>query len=182
MNKIFITPNEFQHDCMRLARQVYDAPWQPELLVALWRGGAIPGVIISEVFRYLGRPVAHRVIQCSSYTGTERSQCVRMECAKEVLSTIHPGMRVLVVDDVFDSGKTAEALTQSLAQADVRLAMVYWKPGKNLTSLKPNYCVHKTEDWIVFPHELEGLARDELALKDPDLPSILYPTRKEGLL
>ena len=89
---------------------------------------------------------------------------------------LRPGDRVLVVDDVFDTGKTAKAVNERVAKtgAEMRLACVYWKPEKNKTGMKPDYFVKDVGlDWIVFPHEIEGLTPEEIAVKDPLLASLL---------
>ncbi|MEG1933785.1 MAG: phosphoribosyltransferase family protein [Kiritimatiellia bacterium] len=173
-SKLFLSANGFQLDCARLARKVFDDTWQPQLILALWRGGAQPGVIMSEVFSFLGRPVAHSVVKCSSYNGImDRTARVTFECAEAILEAIEPNQRVLVVDDVFDSGKTAEAVRQRLIKADLRTAMVYWKPIASQVDFAPDYYLHQTDAWIVFPHELAGLSTAELSEKDPELSAIL---------
>ncbi len=173
--KYYLSADAFQRDCMRLARKVFDdTTWQPDLLLALWRGGAQPGVIMSEVFSFLGRAVPHTVVQCASYAGIgERTSEVIFQNADELFNSITPGTRVLVIDDVFDSGKTAEAVKQRLAQVDVRIATVYWKPHAKLVDFMPDYVVRELNEWIVFPHELDGLTPDELRHKDPELAEIL---------
>ena len=83
---------------------------------------------------------------------------------------------MLVVDDVFDTGKTAKAVKARIdaAGAEMRMACVYWKPEKNRTDLKPDYFVKDVgNDWIVFPHEIEGLAPEELREKDPVLADLM---------
>ena len=87
-----------------------------------------------------------------------------------------PNDKVLVVDDVFDTGKTAKAVKEQIGAtgAEMRLACVYWKPGKNTTDLKPDYFYRDVgNEWIVFPHEIEGLPKEEIAVKDPLLASLL---------
>ena len=42
---------------------------------------------------------------------------------------------------------------------------MYFKPVRNKTELKPEYFLHETDDWLVFPHELCGLTPDEIAAK-----------------
>jgi hypoxanthine phosphoribosyltransferase len=173
--KRYLTADTFQRDCIRLAKKVYDdADWQPELLLALWRGGAQPGVIMSEVFAFLGRPVAHAVVKCSSYAGIgERTNTVVFQNADALLDAIRPGCKVLVVDDVFDSGKTAEAVKKRLNKADVRMATVYWKPTERKVDFLPDYTLREINEWIVFPHELDGLTADELRTKDPEIADLL---------
>ena len=173
--KHYLSADAFQRDCIRLAKKVFDDPlWQPELLLALWRGGAQPGVIMSEVFAFLGRPLAHAVIKCSSYAGIgTRTDTVVFQNAEALLETIRPKAKILVVDDVFDSGKTAEAVRKRLSHADVRFAMVYWKPEASQVSFAPDYFVQARNEWIVFPHELDGLTPEELRTKDPGIADIL---------
>lgn len=176
MTKQFLHANDFQRDCIRLAKQVFSSTgWRPDLILALWRGGAQPGVIASEVFDALGRPTPHEVIKCSSYTTIgQRNKEVSFGRSEAFLKTLPVGLRVLVVDDVFDTGKTAEAIRTRLPQVDLRIATVYWKPNARLVPFVPDYYVRKTDDWIVFPHELSGLTKAELKEKDPEIASLLY--------
>lgn len=174
--KIFLSANDFQDDCIRLARQVYDdKTWTPDLILALWRGGAQPGVIMSEVFSLLGPAVPHTIIKCASYAGIGEQSEVLFFGADAILDNIQPTQRVLIVDDVFDTGRTAAAVRQRLPQADLKFAMVYWKPEASKVDFAPNYYIHKCNQWIVFPHELKGLTRDELMEKSPHLSALLYP-------
>jgi hypoxanthine phosphoribosyltransferase len=101
---------------------------------------------------------------------------VCFECCEEVLGGISAGERVLVVDDVFDTGKTAAAVKKRVeeAGAQMRIATVYWKPENNITELRPDYFVKScSDDWIVFPHEIEGLSKEEIKRKDPALAELI---------
>lgn len=175
MTKRFLSADAFQRDCARLARMIFDDPtWRPDFILALWRGGAQPGVIISEVFAFLGRPLPHAIVKCASYAPGigKRTDSVVFQGADAILDSL-VGKRVLVVDDVFDTGKTAEAALARLANSDARVATVYWKPTASLVPFPPDYYVRETADWIVFPHELVGLTPEELRVKDPELADIL---------
>lgn len=175
MTKQFISAGEFQLAATLLAKKIFDDPtWQPELILALWRGGAQPGVILSEVFEYLGRPTKHTIVKCASYAGIgDRNDEVTFDTSAAVLADIPAGCRVLVVDDVFDTGKTAESIKARLAHTDLRIAAVYSKPSQSLVPFQPDYVVHETDKWLVFPHELVGLTPEEVELKDPQLAAIL---------
>ena len=48
---------------------------------------------------------------------------------------------------------------------ELRVATVYYKPLRNETETRPDYWQVETDEWIVFPHELEGLVDDELRAK-----------------
>ena len=46
---------------------------------------------------------------------------------------------------------------------EVKTACVWYKPARRQTELAPDYYVHETARWLVFPHELEGLTPEEIA-------------------
>ena len=175
--KKYLSANEFLHDSWRLAAGVKASGWKPDILIALWRGGAAVGVSMHEFFKSSGWNVQHIPLKCASYTGIgENAGDVVFTLGDEIFGLLRPGDRVLVVDDVFDTGKTAKAVKARIdaAGAEMRMACVYWKPEKNRTDLKPDYFVKDVgNDWIVFPHEIEGLAPEELREKDPVLADLM---------
>ena len=175
--KKYLSANEFLHDSWRLAAGVKASGWKPDILIALWRGGAAVGVSLHEFFKSSGWNVQHIPLKCASYTGIgENAGDVVFTLGDEIFGLLRPGDRVLVVDDVFDTGKTAKAVKARIdaAGAEMRMACVYWKPEKNRTDLKPDYFVKDVgNDWIVFPHEIDGLTPEELREKDPDLADLM---------
>lgn len=175
--KVYIDPRDYLHDIWRLARQIYDDVWRPNVLVALWRGGAIPGVAVHEFLKVKGLSLPHHPVKCSSYTGigTSETTVTFDDHAAHVFASLAPGTKVLVVDDVFDTGRTAAAIHARMAEAgcDMRFACVYWKPAKNVTPFEPDFFVRKLDEWIVYPHEIDGLTPEEIAVKDPFLAELL---------
>ena len=176
-DKHYLSADEYLRDTWRLAAEVKRSGWKPDLLIALWRGGAPVGVAIHEFFKVAGWSIDHEPVKCASYTGIGKNDgSVEFSCADNVFELVKPGMKILVVDDVFDTGKTAAAVKAKLDSlgAEMKMACVYWKPQKNITSIKPDYFVKDVGlDWIVFPHEIEGLTKEEIAIKDPILASLL---------
>ena len=177
VEKSYISANEYLRDTWRLAAGVRNSGWKPDMLIALWRGGAPVGVAIHEYFKASGWDVRHIPLKCGSSTAIgENAGCVQFTHGDIVFGLLRKGDRVLVVDDVVDTGKTAKAVREQIAAtgAEMRLACVYWKPGKNTTDMKPDYFVRDVgNEWIVFPHELEDLTPEEIGLKDPRLRDIL---------
>jgi len=49
----------------------------------------------------------------------------------------------------------------------------YYKPSRNLTGRVPDYYLHETEQWLKFPHSLEGLSDEDVAAHRPELARIL---------
>jgi hypothetical protein len=88
--------------------------------------------------------------------------------------------RLLIVDDVFDTGHTIAALINHLVEKtrrnvprDIRVAVPYYKPSRNQTGRAPEYFLHETEQWLKFPHSLEGLTDAEVKEHRPELHEIL---------
>jgi hypoxanthine phosphoribosyltransferase len=175
--KHYIDATEYLHDNWRLAAMVRRGGWRPDFLVGLWRGGAPVAVAIHEFLKVTGWSVQHVPLKCASYTGIGESEGeVTFTHGDIVFGMFRKGDKVLVIDDVFDTGKTAAAVKGRMDAigAEMRLACVYWKPQKNITSLRPDYFVKDVGlDWIVFPHEIDGLAPEEVAVKDPALADLL---------
>jgi hypothetical protein len=63
--------------------------------------------------------------------------------------------------------------------ADIRIATVWYKPARNQTALKPDYFIHESNEWLVFPHEIDGLTPKEIRAHKPAADVILAPI--EGL-
>ena len=177
MQKKYLSADEFLHDSWRLAADVRNSGWRPDVLIALWRGGASVGVSLHEFFKVSGWDVRHIPLKCSSYSGIgENHGEVVFTLGEEIFGMLRPGDKVLVVDDVFDTGKTAKAVRARIGAtgAEMRMACVYWKPEKNTTDMNPDYFVRDVGmDWIVFPHEIDGLSGDEVRTKDPLLADLL---------
>ena len=88
--------------------------------------------------------------------------------------------RLLIVDDVFDTGLTIEAVIAQLrerarlnAPREIRVAVPYYKPSRNRTERVPDYYLHETAEWLKYPHSLEGLSIDEVAANRPELYAII---------
>lgn len=177
MNKQYLSADDFYLDSFRLAKKIIDSGWRPDFIIALWRGGAPVGVCVHELFSFCGFPIRHAVLKCFSYTGIgERDDCVRFENDEAIFAEIPSEAKVLFVDDVFDSGQTAAAVHRRFAGrvGELKFATVYWKPSKNTTNFEPDFHLRKTEEWIVFPHEMAGLNEQEIAAKNPSLHKLLY--------
>lgn len=177
MKKTYLSADGYLNDIWRLAAALRGSGWRPDRLIGLWRGGAPAAIAVHEFFKASGWNVAHMPLKCSSYTGIGQNEGeVEFFGGEAVFGGIRPGEKVLVVDDVFDTGKTAVAILSKLADlgVEMRLACVYWKSQANQTDLAPDYFVRDVGcDWIVFPHEIEGLSGEEVSEKDGFLAGLL---------
>ncbi len=175
MDKLFISANSLLRDSMELARRVVSSGFRPTFLVAMWRGGAPIGIAVQEVLEYHAIHADHIAIRTSSYTGIDtQSKTVRVHAVDYLVSRLTAEDQLLLVDDVFDSGRSIEAVIAELKgrcrrnwPERFRIATVYYKSTRNRSKLVPDYYVLDTDKWLVFPHELVGLTRQEILEHKP---------------
>lgn len=175
MNKLFISADSLLLDSMELARRIVRSGFRPTFLVAMWRGGAPIGIAVQEVLEYHSIHTDHIAIRTSSYTGIDaQSKTVRVHAVDYLVSQLSAEDELLLVDDVFDSGRSLEAVIAELARRckrnlpeKLRIATVYYKPTRNRSALVPDYYIHETDRWLVFPHEIQGLTRQEILEHKP---------------
>lgn len=179
--KLYISPQSLLDDSFRLGAMIYDSGFRPSFILALWRGGAPIGIAVQEFLAYRGVMSDHIAIRTSSYTGIDnQSREIAIYGMNYLIKNVTHEDRLLIVDDVFDTGHTIESLIGHLrAKArrntpeDIRVAVPYYKPDRNQTERVPDYCLHETAQWIKFPHSLEGLTADEVRAHRPELFDIL---------
>lgn len=179
MDKTFITAGELLADSFRLGARIFRSGFRPDFVVGIWRGGAPVAAPIHEYLQVRGITADHIAIKASSYTGIDqRSKTVEVTGLEPLLARIEQKHALLLVDDVFDTGLTLQAILAQLRAAagsrcpsQIRLACPWYKPAHNCTSLKPDYYLHETDRWLVFPHELAGLSSAEIRQK-PDLAGL----------
>jgi len=175
IKKVYISANELLEKSFELAKMIWDDGYYPNFLIGIWRGGTPPGIVIHEFLVYKGIKPYHTSIKTQSYTGIMSSGPVKIKGIEHVIDLVNNEDRMLIIDDVFDSGKTmVEVLKVIRAKArknapEIRVATVYYKPSRNQTDITPDYYVCKNDNWLVFPHELEGLTNEEIMQKNPNI-------------
>lgn len=182
-DKVFISADSLLADSFELAAKVLASGYRPSFLVALWRGGAPIGIAVQEWLEYRGLRTDHITVRTSSYTGIDQTdKTVRVHAMDYLVSKVTSEDHVLLVDDVFDSGRSIEAVLDELQRRcpsnypkDVKIATVYYKPSRNRSRRTPDWYVHATDQWLVFPHELVGLTEMEIAEHKPSSARRAYP-------
>lgn len=181
IEKTYISANQLLADSYRLANLVHASGFRPTHIVGIWRGGAPIGIAVQELLEYRGVHSDHIAIRTSSYRGIDTQEPeVRVFALSYLVKTLNPDDALLVIDDVFDSGRSIRAFIDVLAAKcrynmprDVRIATVYYKPRRNTTDLVPDFYVHAVDDWLVFPHEINGLTEEEIRRNKPGAAIIL---------
>ena len=181
MDKIFITAQQLLEDSFRLAHLIYKDGFHPQFIIGIWRGGTPVGIAVQEYFEFKNIETDHISVRTSSYFGiNKQAKKIRVHGLHYLIENANAEDRLLIVDDVFDSGRSVDALIKAIrkqsrlnAPAEIRVACPWYKPTKNSVQFEPDYYLHESAEWLVFPHELAGLEGDEISAGKKDLADIL---------
>lgn len=187
MQKHFVDEETHLLDGYRLGTQIFADGFRPSFIVGLWRGGAVVGMVVQECLATLGVATDHIALR-TSYQGREEYEStlkhqrdIRVHGKQYLLETVNAEDRLLIVDDVFSSGRHTEAVIESLRSglkrnfpAEVKVASVWFRSADpEHAAVQPDYFVHTTEDWLVLPFEVKDLSAQEIAAHRPYLVDLL---------
>lgn len=179
--KLYLSGQGLLEDSFRLGAMILKSGFRPSYIVAIWRGAAPIGIAVQELLEARGVSANHITIRTSSYSGIDgRARTVRIHAMNYLIKTIQHHDRLLIIDDVFDTGHSIDAIISHLRKKarrntpdDIRVAVPYYKPSRNQTDRVPDYYLHETEQWLKFPHSLEGLTEEEIRQQRPEIHAIL---------
>jgi hypothetical protein len=179
--KLYLEAQRLLEDSFRLGANIIRDGFRPSIMIAIWRGGVPMGIAIQELLAWYGIDVDHIPIRSSSYAGIDgRAPGIRIEGMDYLVRHCTHEDSLLIVDDVFDTGLTIEAVIDQLGQQarrntphDVRVAVPYYKPTRNRTARVPDYYLHETARWLKYPHSLEGLTHAEVEAHRHELWEII---------
>jgi hypoxanthine phosphoribosyltransferase len=183
-DKVYLSAQQLLEDSFRLGAAVVASGFRPTMMIAIWRGGAPVGVAVQEILAYSGIDTDHIAIRTSLYKPDidDRSPEIRIHGMNYLIKKIRHEDSLLIVDDVFDTGSTIDAVIRHIEEkarlntpGDIRVAVPYFKPSRNLTTRIPDYYLHETDQWLKYPHSLEGLTPQEVAEHRPELYQIIRP-------
>jgi hypoxanthine phosphoribosyltransferase len=196
MNKEFLSYDVVRNNALKLAHRIYYDGFIPDVIYVSLRGGAYLGNVISEYFKVVrkgSRPVYYAAVVARSYTGVRKAEQIKVEGWTYDPAHLRVGDKVLLIDDIFDSGRTINYLTgiileKGIPREDIKVAVhdykyIYDKPEQ--FPIQPDYWCRKHEfsikdedQWIHYmSHELVGLTSKELETyyykPDPELRIVL---------
>lgn len=179
--KRYLEAQQLLEDSFELAGKVFRSGFRPSFIIAVWRGGAPMGIAMQELLAYRGVNADHITVRTSSYHDIDQQMDkVKVYNMNYLVKNVSSHDNLLIVDDVFDTGRSIEAIIEALRSktrrnlpSDIRIAVPYYKPGRNLTGKVPDFYLHETDQWLKFPHSLEGLSNDEVRENRPQLAEIL---------
>jgi len=180
MEKTVLSAQDLLEDSFNLGLDVLESGFRPTMIIAIWRGGTPVGMAVQEILAYCGVESDHIAIRTSSYVGVDERGAVAVHGLDYIVEKICHDDRLLIVDDVFDTGNTIVAVIEELKRRargntpeEIRVAVPWYKPTRNETNRVPDYYVHETSEWLVFPHELDALTPEELRAARPEIAKIV---------
>ncbi|MDR1302585.1 MAG: phosphoribosyltransferase [Treponema sp.] len=196
MIKEFLSYDTVRNNGLKLAHRIYQTGFTPDVIYVSLRGGAYLGNLISEYFKVVckgRRPVYYAAVVARSYMDVRESEQIMVEGWTYAPEHLRIGDKVLLVDDIFDSGRTINYLAEiilakGIPRQDFKVAVhdykyAYDKPEQ--LPIQPDYWCRKHEvsvndedRWIHYmSHELVGLSAAELEtyyfVQDPELREVL---------
>jgi hypoxanthine phosphoribosyltransferase len=174
MKKVFVPYDTIRDDAIKLAYRIY------------------MGNVISEYFKFVtqeGNPVFYAAVVARSYTDINTQASIQVDGWTYDPDLLKAGDKVLLVDDVYDSGRTINYLAllfmdKGLSRGDIKVAVHDYKVRSYLPEtlpIRPDYWCRKLESlsptdetWIHYmSHELVGLTKTEIdehyLADDPEL-------------
>lgn len=129
-----------------LAQQVADSGFETDIVVAIARGG----MLLAGAISYALGVKSCGALNVEFYTGVDTRLPEPVILPPLLDDSSLGGKRILLVDDVSNSGRTLALVVQLLAAsgAEVRTAVLYTKPH---TAHEPEYTWRRTANWIAFP-------------------------------
>ncbi|MCX7030309.1 MAG: phosphoribosyltransferase family protein [Spirochaetes bacterium] len=196
MRKEFLPYQVVRNNAIRLARRAWQEGFVPDVIYVSLRGGAYMGNVISEFFKLVrrgDRPSYYAAVVARSYCDVGEQDRVKVDGWTYDPVYLRTGDKVMLVDDIFDSGRTINHLVEiimdkGIPRGDVRVAVHDYKVRRYLDRQLPvqpdlwcrRHDLAGPEDdfWIHYlSHELVGLTdeekREHYFRDDPELADAL---------
>jgi hypoxanthine phosphoribosyltransferase len=126
---------------------------QFDLLLAITRGGLVPAGMLA--YRLGIRNILVAAVEYYDDHGQPGPHPTFLQFPADPLLR---GQRILVVDEVWDSGTTIHAVTERIRQAGglPTTAVLHWKPARSVVSDEPDVHAVTTDAWVVYPFKAGG--------------------------
>lgn len=138
----YVTWGEAIRLCYKLAKEVVDSGYKPDVIVSIMRGGVVPALIVSDILNvdsFYALRVKHWGIAEEVYS---------VPVVEQLPQGKIEGKKVLVVDEVADTGKTLDVAVKELLKlgpAEVRSAVLHLKPNSVII---PDYFAERLDRWV----------------------------------
>ncbi|MDO8553927.1 MAG: phosphoribosyltransferase [Candidatus Micrarchaeota archaeon] len=152
MKCIYVSWKDVDGMCKKLTEKIKG--YTPHVLIGISRGGLVPVRLLSDMLE--NRNVG--IIRVELY----KEMGIAKDTPKitQAITADVKGKRVLLVDDVADSGKSlaaAKKYIKSIGADEIKIATLHCKPK---SMIKPDYFIKMTTDWVVYPWEVNEVKRE----------------------
>ena len=181
MSKEFLPYDTIRNNGFRLARRIWEDGFIPDVIYVSLRGGSSLGNAIHEWFKLVNKdvkPILYAAVVAHSYSDANQQSKMMIDGWTYSPEHLRSGDKILLVDDIFDSGATINYLVSAflekgIPRRDIKIAVHDYKVfhnRENSEPIQPDYwCrkhdIHADKDsrWIHYmSHELTGLTPEEL--------------------
>lgn len=200
--KEFLPYDSVRIDALKLAHKIYQQDkFVPDVIYTSLRGGAYMANVISEYYKVAlknHKPVLYAAVVARSYTDVSQHSAVRIDGWTYSPDYLRAGDKIMLVDDIFDSGRTLNYLVgilleRGVPRENIKIVVHDYKvyKWKEQLPIQPDYWCRKFEisnpeenNWINYnSHELVGLTHEDLEENFykpyPDLREVLEPIFKD---
>lgn len=200
--KEFLQYDEVRNNALKLAHKIYqEEHFVPDIIYTSLRGGAYLANVISEYYKVAlknHKPILFAAVVARSYSDVSKHDAVRIDGWTYSPDYLRAGDKVMIVDDIYDSGRTLNYLVSILLEKgvpreNIKVVVHDYKiyKYKQQQPIHPDYWCRKFEiespdqnPWINYnSHELVGLTQTELEENYykpyPELREILDPIFKK---
>lgn len=186
-----------------MAHRILQDGFIPDVIYVSLRGGAYVANVLSEYFKLARKdvhPVLYAAVVARSYSDIRCHSRVMVDGWTYSPEHLRHGDRILLVDDIFDTGRTINHLVEILLEKgiprkDIKVAVhdyKYFTDLKEQLPIQPDYWCRKftqpnrdNDNWLHYlSHELVGLTAEEREkyyyASDPELRDVLEPLFQES--
>lgn len=140
-----ISWQQYEKDCLALAKKIKHI--KIDKIVAISRGGLVVARIFSDL---ISTPISHITIE--SYLDLKQQKHTLIT---ETPSTNFNKQRILIVDEIADSGRTFKRAKSYFKNFQIKKIYTLALYVKSKTSPLPHFWSKKIDAWIIFPYELK---------------------------
>lgn len=196
--KEFLQYELVRNNALKIAHKIYQQDgFVPDIIYASLRGGAYMANIISEYYKVALRdhkPVLYAAVVARSYSDVKQHDAVRIDGWTYSPDYLRPGDKIMLVDDIYDSGRTLNYLVgvlleKGVPRENIKVVVHDYKvyTFREQPPIRPDYWCRKFDidspdknNWINYcSHEMVGLTQEELEVHYykpyPELREILAP-------
>ena len=158
------------------AEKIRESSFKPGVIIAISRGGWLPARVLADLLETgLGN------VSVEFYVGVAETR--KAPVLTQGASVTVAGKKVLVVDDVADSGESLKLVKAHVLQqgaTEARVATIYYKPW---SGVKPDFYAQETRRWVVFPWEIKETIKKivEKGRDKDDVDVVIAKLVKAGL-